>query len=367
MATIAHKVVFWLVLLTSGCAVLRIPDAELNSAHRDPSIVAPPLRLAWTYNAGAGFGEEAPIVLGDHVLVATRNGDLHAISVTSGKRLGIKSFGESLEGAPITSGRMLYVPVDMGRRSLVAFDLERSTIAWRRSGDAVSVGLLALESGFVSVDQVPVVRRHDGSSVVWERLLDEQHQIHARPLLASGHIIIADEAGLIQALDPGDGAVVWQQPLRFPVFTGMASAAGRIFVSTTRGTLFALSAANGTMLWTYTHQDKSARLATAATDASTVVFGATDGTVTALEADSGRALWQWQGDGAIAGAPYLNEHAVYVGSMGSMVSALDRHTGTLSWETKLRGRIKSAVAGYDDFLVVLSEPRYVYLLKSEAE
>ena len=47
-----------------------------------------------------------------------------------------------------------------------------------------------------------------------------------------------------------------------------------------------------------------------------------------------------------------------------MIYALDRQSGAMLWQLELRGRIKSDIVGYDDFLVVLSEPRYVYLLRA---
>ena len=87
----------------------------------------------------------------------------------------------------------------------------------------------------------------------------------------------------------------------------------------------------------------------------------------ALDAVSGSLQWEWRAPAAITAAPYINEHAVYVGSMGNGLYALDRDTGLLLWEETLRGRIKSAIVGYTDFLIVLSEPRYVYMLKSDGK
>ena len=116
------------LFIGNGCAVLRIEGIELASQQREPSTLAPPLRVVWTYDAGAGFGEESAVVVGkNHIVVATRNGGLHAISVKSGRRLGFRSFGEALEAAPLIQGKMMYVPVDLGRRALYAFDLSAAS------------------------------------------------------------------------------------------------------------------------------------------------------------------------------------------------------------------------------------------------
>ena len=360
--------------------VFRIQDIELASNQRGASTAAPPLELAWTYNAGAGFGRDGPVVIGDHILVSTRNGDLHAVSVKSGRRLGIKSFGDALEAAPMVRGRTMYVPVDLGRRALYAFDMEAGNVIWRRGGASITAGLQPLETGFVSVDTRSVVRHHQGQSILWSRALDEGMFVHASPILAGGHIVVADEAGLVQGLDPEDGSIAWSTALGTPVYTAMATgpgstrdaggsaslpaADGLLVISTTRGRVVALHASDGRIQWDYTGPDTTVRVATAATDRESVVFGSSNGTVTSLELGTGAVQWQWKAPDAVVAAPHLNEHAVYVGSMGHMIYALDRQSGAMLWQLELRGRIKSDIVGYDDFLVVLSEPRYVYLLRA---
>ena len=176
--------------------------------------------------------------------------------------------------------------------------------------------------------------------------------MHARPLLAAGYILVADDAGMVRALRPDNGSIRWITALGAPVYSGMATHAGRLYVPTTRGKLFTLEAASGKVLWTYVHADTTVRIATAAADSTMVVFGASDGTVTALEATSGAARWQWQGSDAIAAAPYVNAHAAYVGTMGQRIYALDRNSGAVRWQEGLRGRVKSAIVGCDDFLLV---------------
>ena len=354
-------------LASSGCAVLKIEESELSSTKWESSTVAPPLQLVWTYNAGAGFGQDPPIMAGDYVLVTTRNGDLHAIGVESGKRLGIKNFGDTIEAAPLLKGTTLYVPVDVGRRALYAYDLTRSAVTGRWKGVPISVGLLPLATGFVSVDTEGTVRRHAGMSVVWARPLDQQRFVFTRPLLVDGHIILADDQGTVRAFNPEDGAIRWTAELRVPVYTALAADARHIYVSTTRGKFFALKTSSGAVAWEYARPDTTVRIATAGVDSNLVVFGATDGAVTALSPVTGQVQWEWQVSDAVVAAPFLNDHAVYLGSMGSIVYALDRHTGEALWQEEVRGRIKSDLIGYDDFLLVLSEPRYVYLLKAHEE
>ena len=69
---------------------------------------------------------------------------------------------------------------------------------------------------------------------------------------------------------------------------------------------------------------------------------------------------------AIAAPPLLTQRTLYVGTMSNDLYAVDRATGEVRWSEELDGRIKSPMAFKDGHLVVLSEPRTVYLFKHAA-
>ena len=297
------------------------------------------------------------------MVVATRSGELHAIGLESGKRTGYKSFGDALETVPLLEGTQLYVPVDMGRRALYAYDLERGAMLSRRPGAPIAAGLLPMYPGFVSVDLNGVLRYHRGMGVEWERTLTEDRFIHTSPVAVNDLVVVADELGTLYAVSRTDGTVQWTLDIGAPVFASMATHDGQLYVSTTRGRHMAFDGAGGAKLWEFALPDTTVRLAAPVVDSSLVVFGGTDGTVLGLDPSTGNELWRWEGPDAIVAAPYMHGPVIYVGTLGSEVVALDRTTGEKLWSETLRGRIKSRIVGYDDFLVVLSEPRYVYLLR----
>ncbi len=368
-----------LLFFAVGCKALKLEQAAIQSEddwltegdsgerrHATATAIVPPLEEVWEYNAGAGFGPGSPLILGDAVLVATRKGEMHAINFETGKRLGIEGFGDVLEGTPLIQGGTLLVPVRWGRRALLAYDLRRGQTRWRIKGEPIQTGLLAVDDGFIAVDAASWVRKYDvdTGAVIWEQNLGDKLTVHATPVLTQGHVVVADDRGRVVALHPQDGAVQWVRDLQKPVYASIAADEESLYIPTTRGQFFALDAARGEVVWQMTLPDTTVHFNTPAVDDGLVVVGASDGFLRAFDASSGDLLWTFEDDAALRSTPLLTPTMVYIGSMRRALFAIDRTTGALQWEHELRGRVKSAFAARDGHLVVLAEPRFVYLFKS---
>jgi outer membrane protein assembly factor BamB len=188
--------------------------------------------------------------------------------------------------------------------------------------------------------------------------------VHATPVLTHGFVVIADDQGRVVALNPADGSVQWTKELASPVYTSIAAAEGTLYVPSTRGRFFALDAAQGDVRWQVTLPDTTVRFTAPAVDGSLVVVGASDGALRAFDASTGAQQWLFQDAAALTATPLLTPNTVYIGNMGHSLFAVNRQTGRLRWKGDLKGRVKSALAARDGYLVVLSEPRFVYLFQS---
>jgi outer membrane protein assembly factor BamB len=144
----------------------------------------------------------------------------------------------------------------------------------------------------------------------------------------------------------------------------MAADEAALYVPTTRGRFYALEAAQGRLRWQVTLPDTTVRFSTPAVDGALVVVGASDGKLRAFDTATGDLRWTFENDAALTAAPLLTPNTVYVGSMGRLLFAIDRATGVAKGQLELKGRVKSALAARDGYLVVLAEPRFVYLFKS---
>ncbi len=369
-------------LLLVGCNALHVRSSQIRGAEgwttegESPlranavsSVLRPPLEERWKFDAGAGFGSVSPLIVNEILFVATRKGEVHAIDLETGRRVGQSSFGESIEGTPVYDDGMLFVPVGWGRRALVGYNLLRGSSAWKVKGASISAGLLIDADLVIAADDKGSVRAYNkkDGTIEWEVDLGEGVGVKASPILAGGLVIVADDRGRVAALNPADGSLTWSAALDAPVLATSASDGKSVYLSTTRGRLVKLHVDDGRELWTYAEASDDRYFASPAVGDGEVVFGASDGFVRALDARTGELVWSSDVEAAITAAPLLTADVVYVGTMQSGLIGLKRATGEKLWEVELDGRMKSGFAAKGKKLVVLAEPKTVYLFETTAD
>ena len=144
-----------------------------------------------------------------------------------------------------------------------------------------------------------------------------------------------------------DASVAWAQP---------TVVAGRLFIGSQNGTVYALDAGSGCIHWTFSAAG-GVRTAIAAVDGR-LYFGDTAANAYALDADSGRQVWVRKVDdhalARITGSPAFHGGRLYVPmssyeeaqgadpsyaccTFRGSVSALDAATGRVIWKTYLTG------------------------------
>lgn len=370
------------LIAVAGCQSLRVERAMVSGTgdwltegdspqrrHAVDVAFDAPLERIWEYNAGGGFGPASPLLLGSAVLVATRKGEVHAVRLADGKRLGQTEFGEAIEGSPAIAGGTLYVPVDWGRRALQAYDLVEGKSRWKRRTAPIEAGLLLYEGLVIAGDRDGYVRAYtrQAGDEVWAHQLGPGAGIIATPVLTpDGTLVAADDAGRIAAFDPRTGGVRWTQRVPAPVRATPAVGDDALYVATTRGKLYRLDAATGGTQWSFALPDTTVYLGPPALADGLVALGASDGNLRAFDPATGALRWERPLEGAIVAAPLLTQRTLFVGTMQGRLYALDRSTGEVRWSETLDGRIKSPMAWKDGALVVLAEPRTVTLFRQAA-
>ncbi len=193
---------------------------------------------------------------------------------------------------------------------------------------------------------------------------DRRHRITADPVVAEGRVFTLDSRARVTASAASSGAPLWQADLTPPgeraddaTGGGLAIVGGKLFVTTGFGTLSALDAAGGSLLWT---QQLSAPVSGAPTVSGGLVFvTARDNTGYAVDAATGRIRWQLAGTPdltAILGAssPAIAGQTVLLPfSSGELVAAA-QSDGTLRWRTHVVGARQGR--GYSNITDITGEP-----------
>ncbi|MCY3595703.1 MAG: PQQ-binding-like beta-propeller repeat protein [Bacteroidetes bacterium] len=349
------------LLLCIGCGGLAVSVDAPSETQAEPHL---PLGIAWTYNARAGFGPDAPQIFDNSVMVATRQGTVHFIDVVTGRRGGNKRFGDAINGSPAVIGNTLIVPLAGGRMALAAYDLDRADMRWRLRGDPIQVGVTALESGGIYVNTAGEVRRFeiDDGAVVWTHQIEGRARVHASPLVHHQLVIVVIDNGTVLALSLNDGSQQWSVDVGSPIYVAPEIYGEMLLVSTTRGSLFAMDVQKGDIHWNTTLADETVQISSPTADHELVVAGASDGVLRVFDLDTGEMKWSAQCSDALAARPLITSEVIYTGSMGNWFYAFDRHNGDLLQQIELRGRVKSAMALAEGGLIILTEPRYVVRL-----
>jgi outer membrane protein assembly factor BamB len=195
---------------------------------------------------------------------------------------------------------------------------------------------------------------------LWRHSLGARTSVHSTPLLLpDGHLFAATDRGLLIMMNASDGSVLWELSIGVPVMAGTATDGERIYIPTTRGVLLAVDVRGGDIVWEHRQPNPLIRMAAPAVSGTGLIIGSSDGTVRRLDTSTGTLEWAVDVGAVVDAPPQWTHNAVYVGTMGRELLALDPESGAIMWRHQLEGRIKSAMAVADGALYVLSEPRYV--------
>lgn len=246
------------------------------------------LHAAWTFNPGASEAF-APAIASGIAYVATYDGYLNAVNAATGQKLWtwtppVATLAKQLT-APAATGRMTYV----GNGYLYAIGPDGKT-AWK-----------FLTPGSPSA-----------------------------PTVSDG--VVYDSGGSVYAFNAADGVLLWQaNPTSASgCSTQPAVASGLVYVACDDDTMYALSAATGATLWSYSNGG-NAMMAPAVTGGVLYLADRYGATVQAVSTTTHAQLWSYTAGGWIGTAPAVANGKVYVCSFDGNVYALNVATGTKAW------------------------------------
>jgi outer membrane protein assembly factor BamB len=231
---------------------------------------------------------------------------------------------------PAYDAASAYVPLRSG--SLVAVDLNRGLVRWRRDVATTTAPSVGGGLVFVAVDGGVEALSADHGQSQWRTSLPGRI---VTVTWDTDWLLCSNDAGDLAALRASDGELVWRVSLGAALVLPPAPGLDRVYVALDGGRLISIELATGRHAWERT---LPGRVTGVKSTGDQLVVGTTGNAVFSVDLESGRQRWRWRVGGDVAGAAASDERNIYFAARDNVLRAVDRRSGNLRWTTELPAR-----------------------------
>uniref|UniRef100_A0A6J5ZZW7 Unannotated protein n=1 Tax=freshwater metagenome TaxID=449393 RepID=A0A6J5ZZW7_9ZZZZ len=198
--------------------------------------------------------------------------------------------------------------------------------------------------------------------ILWSRALPSRTE--SSPLIRRGIVYFGSENGTVYALRAKDGSVVWTYKAGGAVKGGLAYANGKLFFGDYNGHVHGIDAKTGRSRWVSggggaLGLGDGQFYGTASVAFGRVYIGNTNSSVYSFATSNGALAWR-KGTGgyvyssaAVADIPKLGP-TVYIGSYDGKLYALNAKNGAVRWTRPASGRVSGGIQIIGDLVFVSS-------------
>jgi outer membrane protein assembly factor BamB len=253
---------------------------------------------------------------------------------------GFPRFGQ--RSSPLAVGGLVVVGTSEGY--LTALDASSREIVWRfrASAGISSTPVIAFGKIFVADEGGNVNALDFNGKSLWNVTLP--YPVFADLLVERENLYVLCADQKLYAFKAGDGTPLWQYGDRMPrestIWKGTSVAAYKesVYLGTSEGYLVKIAKESGTQLWKVRVADRGLFpdvTAGPSIEDGVIYAGTKDGSIAALDADTGAVLWRKEGGGAAGFA--LTKEALYYGNFKGEITALKKNGDEL-WKVSPAGR-----------------------------
>jgi len=157
-------------------------------------------------------------------------------------------------------------------------------------------------------------------------------------VIAAGNVYVSDSKGVVYAVDAGQGKEQWKTETALSLASGVSSGQGLVLVGSHDGDVLAMDGADGQVRWQ--SRVSSEVLAPPVISEGVAIIRSIDGKLTALDVVDGRRLWSYQAKVPTLSlhgisAPLIYQGRVVAGLADGRVVALALEDGRVMWETAI--------------------------------
>jgi outer membrane protein assembly factor BamB len=238
--------------------------------------------------------------------------------------------------APVVAGSTVYATTSLAFSGLLAaLDTATGSLIWKVQthstlGDT-GLSLWRNTIYMLSDDNVVVAfNTHDGSKR-WQSpiKISVSGLANRLPLANDTGVYIGGGDGVLSALSPVDGSLLWTFQTGGDLGNGLALGPGVVYAGSADQHLYALNAADGSRLWRYTADNQLG----APTVAGNLLYLGVDDKLTAIDARTGAQLWQTQtsGTGDYIGGPVTVAGDIVYAPADAYLYAFSAQTHAVMW------------------------------------
>lgn len=261
--------------------------------------------LIWSTDLGNGSWDwSSPAVHEDNVFIASSTGNLYSVDKTSGVVNWVTYVGGTPDSPISVANGLVYTGTHNFNNSaatLVAVDEATGAIVWNYEYYLSHGGV----TGMVNSNGAALV---DGDQ---DGDLDAYFGVYNW----GG---VGDQA---VSLDSATGAENWTQSINSNSTSTPAVHNGKIFIGSDDGNLYALSASDGTVIWTFATGGPIYGAPAVSGDGK-VCVGSLDHTVYCVDEESGALVWSYfTGSSRLRSSPAIQEGMLFIGNENGKVYA----------------------------------------------
>jgi outer membrane protein assembly factor BamB len=372
--TLPHKVSIFMLLSIAGCSANRMNitlertpfDQPMygrvpERTFADTSQFTFPLAVAWSYESGAGFGHAPMVVGGSTLFVGTLRGEMQAVDLGSGKRIGnIKTYSP-VYAAPALFNKLLIFCTESGKENLVAFHIPESEIVWTKDLGGIAASPLVYRERLIAAGLNGTVVAIDSNGIdVWK--YSARGEIRSSPAAAGNSVYCATTKGEIFALNAEDGSLRWKASTRNAVFAGLSVVDGYVVAASRDSSVSLFDAENGTLARRFNVGNKI--MASPSAKNGMLYIPTLEGSLFAFDIASGELRWRFNAKSVINTTPIVVSNAIFVASLDKYLYALDSESGEVLWKYELSARVKSTPIVWKNSLVIAADDKTIYSFTS---
>ncbi len=331
-------------------------------------------QLAWHFEPerGAGF-DTSPAIVDGVAYVANSKGSLYAVDITNGGMLWNFTLGTgaAIYGSPAVDVGQGLVFIGASDGTLDAVHLSTGTLAWSATvGGNVSSPLLSGGTVFASSSSGKVeALSESGGGLVWADTLG--HALTAPSLNAATHLLVLGESnGSVVALNASTGVTRWTHQVGGSVLAAPMLVGTAVYVGSTNDKVVSLAQATGAQQWSFAADGSvtaSLSFSENRTNGQATVFvGTSSGFLYALSAANAKVALNISVGAAIVGVSTANGIAIIETANGH-VSATRTYVSQLDWTYKTGSVLSTQPVLEDGAIFVCAANGNLYAFTSNGQ